>query len=45
MTVKKTAAGLRQKTFWSKRNWWRTQASSALRLPLASAASGSVSSR
>ena len=22
--VKKTAAGLRQNTFWSKRNWWST---------------------
>src|ERR1700743_2620449 len=26
MTVKKTEAGLRQKAFWSKRNWWPTRA-------------------
>src|ERR1700742_5171167 len=25
-TVKPTAAGLRQKAFWSKRNWWPTRA-------------------
>ena len=34
IAVKKTAAGLRQKTFWSKRNWWRTRAT-----PLIDAAS------
>ncbi len=33
-TVKKTDAGLRQKVFWSKRNWWSARAA-----PLTAAAS------
>ncbi len=43
--VKKTAAGFRQKTFWSKRNWWRTRATPLMGAPPPSPSACRVSSR